>query len=75
MSVIRITLFRQSDFNLTDLRLTVGSYSSPSSYYIQAQAIHLTKGSTVSDKIKDRARSLTIDIGTDRNTSVNYTMV
>ena len=72
---MRVTLFRQSDFNLTNLELTVKNYSSPNNYYIQARAIYLTKGSTISDKIKDRARSLAINTRTNRNTSVNYIII
>ena len=71
----QIALFGQSDFDLADLGLTVGSYSCPSSCYIQARAIHLTEGSTVLDKIKDRARLLAVNTRTDRSASVNYMMV
>ncbi len=74
MSVIRVILFKQSNFNLANLGLTVGSYSSLSNYYIQAWAIHLTEGNTVSDKI-DRTRLLVINTGTDRSASVDYTII
>ncbi len=67
--------FRQSDFDFVDLELIVGSYSFSSSYYIQARAIYFAEGNTVSDKIKDRARLLAVNIRTDRNASVDYTVV
>ena len=71
---MRVILFRQSDFDLADLGLIIGSYSSSSSCYIQARAIYLAEGSTVSDKMKDRARLLVVNIKTDRSASVNYTV-
>ena len=74
MPAVRVTFFRQFDFDLADLGLTVGSYSSPNSCYIQARAIYLAESSTVSDKIEDRARLLTINTGTDRSASVDYTV-
>ncbi len=75
MPEVRVTLFRQSNFDFADLGLIIRSYSSsPSSCYIQARVIHLTESSTVSDKVKNRTRSLTVNIGIDRNTSVDYTV-
>ncbi len=74
MPVVRVTLFKYSDFDFIDLGLTVGSYSFFSNYYIQARAIYLAKDSTVSNKIKNRARLLAVDIEINRNTSVNYTL-
>ncbi len=73
MPAIRVTFFKQSDFNFTDLKLIVESYFSLNNYYIQARAIHLTESNTVSDKI-NKARLLAVNIETNRNISVNYTV-
>ncbi len=65
MLVVRVIFFRQSDFDFIDLGLTVRSYSSLSNYYIQTRAIHFVEGSTVSDKIENRARLLVINTEID----------
>ena len=75
MLVVRVAFFGQSDFDFIDLGLIVGSYSSSNSCYIKARAIYLTEGSTVSDKIEDRARLLAVDTGIDRSANVNYTVI
>ncbi len=72
---MRVILFRQSDFDLADLGLIIGSYSSPNSCYIQARAIHLAENNTISDKIEDRARLLIVNTEIDRNASVDYTII